>query len=53
MKQHLRLGFKRFAGRGLRYIVEYRGHRIAPQGWPTIILTIADRYRLYCWQREQ
>ena len=31
--QHHYLGFKRFAGRGLRYIVEWRGQWLALAGW--------------------
>ncbi len=31
--RHHHLGFKRFAGRGLRHVVEWRGQRVAPAGW--------------------
>ena len=33
MDQHHYLGFKRFAGRGLRYVFEWRGHRADLVGW--------------------
>ncbi len=33
MDQHHYLGFKRFAGRGLRYVAEWRGQWLALAGW--------------------
>ena len=33
MNQHHYLGFKRFAGRGLRYVFEWRGHWVGLAGW--------------------
>ena len=35
MNKHHYLGFKRFAGRGLRYLITWRGHWIALAGWQT------------------
>ena len=33
MDQHHYLGFKRFAGRGLRYVFEWRGQWVGLAGW--------------------
>ena len=33
MNQHHYLGFKRFAGRGLRYVLEWRGQWVGLAGW--------------------
>ena len=33
MDQHHYLDFKRFAGRGLRYVLEWRGHWVGLAGW--------------------
>ena len=33
MNQHHHLGFKRFAGRGKRYVFEWRGHWVGLAGW--------------------
>ena len=33
MDRHHYLGFKRFAGRGLRYVAEWRGQWLALAGW--------------------
>ena len=33
MDQHRYLGFKRFAGRGLRYVFEWRGRWVGLAGW--------------------
>ncbi|MDE0023217.1 MAG: hypothetical protein OXP69_02270 [Spirochaetaceae bacterium] len=35
MDRHHYLGFKRFAGRGLRYLAEWRGQWLALAGWQT------------------
>ena len=35
MNQHHYLGFKQFAGRGLRYVAEYEGEWLALVGWQT------------------
>ena len=58
------LGFKRFAGRGLRYIAEWRGLWIALAGWQSgafksrhrdrwIGWTGDLRYRAFAFDREQ
>ena len=33
MNQHHYLGFERFAGRGLRYVFEWRSHWVGLAGW--------------------
>ena len=53
MRKHHKLGFKRFAGRGLRYIVEYQGHWVALSGWQTSSLKLAPRDQWIGWQRGQ
>ena len=35
MNEHHNLGFKQFAGRGLRYVAEWRGQWVALAGWQT------------------
>ena len=35
MREHHDLGFKRFAGRSVRYIVEYEGRWVCLSGWQT------------------
>jgi len=53
MRRHHRLGFRRFAGRGLRYICEGRGRWLALSGWQTGALKMADRDRWIGWRPEQ
>ena len=53
MRQHHQLGFKRFAGRGLRYIVEYKGRWVCLSGWQTGSLKCAARDQWIGWAPEQ
>ena len=50
MRQHHHLGFKRFAGRGLRYIVEYEDRWVCLSGWQTGAFKSAARERWIGWQ---
>ena len=50
MDQHHYLGFKRFAGRGLRYVAEWRGRWIALAGWQAAALKCAPRDRWIGWR---
>jgi predicted transposase YbfD/YdcC len=50
--QHHYLGFKRFAGRGLRYIVEWRGQWLALAGWQSGAFKSRHRDRWVGWKRE-
>ena len=52
MREHHFLGFKQFAGRGLRYIAEYRGQWVALLGWQTGAFQCAPRDRWLGWPRE-
>ena len=45
MNRHHYLGFKRFAGRGLRYVAEWRGRWVALAGWQVAALKFARRDR--------
>ena len=53
MDQHHYLGFKRFAGRGLRYVAEWRGHWIALAGWQAAALKCAARDRWIGWRGKK
>ena len=53
MRSHHALGFKRFAGRGLRYIVEYQGRWVCLCGWQTGSFKSAARERWIGWRAEQ
>ena len=53
MRRHHDLGFRRFAGRGLRYICEYQGRWIALSGWQTGAMKLADRDQWIGWRSEQ
>ena len=50
--QHHYLGFKRFAGRGLRYMVEWRGQWLALAGWQSGAFKSRHRDRWVGWKRE-
>ena len=50
--RHHYLGFKRFAGRGLRYIVEWRGQWLALAGWQSGAFKSRHRDRWVGWKRE-
>ena len=53
MDQHHYLGFKRFAGRGLRYVAEWRGRWIALAGWQAAALKCAARDRWIGWRGKK
>ncbi len=46
------LGFKQFAGRGLRYVAEYKGRWVAIAGWQAGAFKCAPRDRWVGWERE-
>ena len=50
--RHHYLGFKRFAGRGLRYIVEWRGLWIALAGWQSGAFKSRHRDRWIGWSAQ-
>ena len=53
MDQHHYLGFKRFAGRGLRYVAEWDGRWIALAGWQAAALKCAPRDRWIGWRGKK
>ena len=53
MDRHHYLGFKRFAGRGLRYVAEWRGQWLALAGWQTGAFKCAPRDRWIGWRRQE
>ena len=53
MDHHHYLGFKRFAGRGLRYVAEWRGQWLALAGWQTGAFKCAPRDRWIGWRRQE
>ena len=53
MDHHHYLGFKRFAGRGLRYVAEWRGQWLALAGWQTGAFMCAPRDRWIGWRRQE
>ena len=53
MDQHHYLGFKRFAGRGLRYVAEWGGRWIALAGWQAAALKCAPRDRWIGWRGKK
>lgn len=53
MRDHHDLGFKRFAGRSLRYIVEHEGRWVCLSGWQTGSFKSAGRDSWIGWQPEQ
>ena len=52
MDQHHYLGFKRFAGRGLRYFFEWRGQWVGLAGWQSGAFKCRPRDRWIGWKRE-
>ena len=53
MRKHHGLGFKRFAGRRLRYIVEHADRWVCLSEWQTGSFKSAPRERWIGWQPEQ
>ena len=53
MDQRHYLGFKRFAGRGLRYVAEWRGLWIVLAGWQAAALKCAPRDRWIGWRGKK
>ena len=51
MDEHHYLGFRQFAGRGLRYIAEWRGQWLALPGWQTGVFQCAPRDEWLGWHR--
>ena len=51
MNQHHYLGFKQFAGRGLRYVAEYEGEWLALVGWQTGVFQCRPRDRWLGWHK--
>lgn len=51
--RHHYLGFKRFAGRGLRYIVQWRKKWLALAGWQSGAFKCRHRDRWIGWKPEQ
>ena len=52
MNQHHYLGFKRFAGRGLRYVFEKRGHWVGLAGWQSGAFRCRSRDRRIGWKQN-
>lgn len=52
MEQHHFLGFKQFAGRGLRYIAEYQGQWVALLGWQTGAFQCGPRDSWLDWPKD-
>ena len=50
--RHHYLGFKRFAGRGLRYVIEWRDQRLALAGWQSGAFKSRHRDRWVGWPEE-
>ena len=53
MDRHHYLGFKRFAGRGLRYVAEWGGRWLALAGWQTGAFKCAPRDRWIGWRGKK
>ncbi len=53
MNRHHPLGFRRFVGHGLRYVVEWRGHWVALSGWGEAAWKSRHRDALIGWQGDQ
>ena len=51
MDQQHYLGFRQFAGRGLRYVAEWRGRWLALVGWQTGVFQCAPRDRWIGWHK--
>ena len=52
MDQHHYLGFKRFPGRGLRYVFEWRGQWVGLAGWQSGAFKCRPRDQWIGWKRE-
>ena len=52
MDQHHYLGFKRFAGRGLRYVFEWRGQWVGFAGWQSGAFKCRPRDRWIGWKQK-
>ncbi len=52
MDEHHYLGFRQFAGRGLRHVAEWRGHWLALLGWQSGAFKCAPRDRWLGWHRS-
>ena len=49
MAEHHYLGFKQFAGRGVRHVAEWRGHWLALVGWQSGAFKCGPRDRWLGW----
>ena len=49
VREHHYLGFRQFAGRGLRHVAEWRGHWLALVGWQSGAFKCAPRDRWLGW----
>ena len=49
VREHHYLGFRQFAGRGLRHVAEWRGHWLALLGWQSGAFKCAPRDRWLGW----
>ena len=52
MDQHHYLGFKRFAGRGLRYVFEWRGQWVGLAGWQSGAFKFRHRDQWIGWKQK-
>lgn len=52
MRAHHYLGFRQFAGRGLRHVAVWRGHWLALLGWQSGAFKCAPRDRWLGWHRS-
>ena len=52
MAEHHYLGFRQFAGRGLRHVAEWRGRWVALAGWQSGAFKCGPRDRWLGWHRE-
>ena len=52
MAEHHYLGFKQFAGRGLRHVAEWEGHWVALAGWQSGAFKCRPRDRWLGWHRS-
>ena len=52
MAEHHYLGFRQFAGRGLRHVAVWRGHWLALVGWQSGAFKCAPRDRWVGWHRS-
>ena len=52
MDQHHYLGFKRIAGRGIRYVFDWRGQWVGLVGWQSGAFKCRSRDQWIGWKRE-